>query len=50
MHDPACSHTPCPSGYLEWHDWAREKIKTHTQHRCPVCKRWAIWKPRVRRG
>jgi ribosomal protein L37AE/L43A len=37
-------HTPCPRGYIEWHDWAETMSKTHKQHQCPTCKRWSIWK------
>lgn len=39
-------HTPCPSGYVAWHEWAEKKAKTHTQERCPTCLLWAIWKPK----
>ena len=41
---PECKHTPCPSDYVAWHDWAERKAKTHTQHRCPTCGRFAVWK------
>lgn len=39
-------HTPCPSGYTDWEDWAADKAKTHEQERCPECGLWAIWKPK----
>lgn len=42
----ACKHTPCPTGYVAWHEWATKKAKTHRPERCPVCGRYAIWKPR----
>lgn len=37
-------HTPCPSGYIEWHAWAKKMGKTHVQHRCPTCNCLSIWK------
>lgn len=37
-------HTPCPSGYLEWHAWAEKKAKTHEQETCPTCGLYSIWK------
>jgi hypothetical protein len=40
-------HTPCPSGYLAWWEWADRKAKTHDQQRCPTCLLWAIWTPRT---
>jgi hypothetical protein len=39
-------HTPSPSGYFAWHEWAEEKAKTHKQIRCPGCGLWAIWLPK----
>lgn len=53
-HGPeACAVAPTHSdkgafGYLNWHDWAKKKSKTHTQHRCPTCGFWVIWKPKKR--
>lgn len=47
---PGCKHTPCPSGYIEWHEWAEKKARTHDQHRCPVCDGWAIWKRKAAGG
>lgn len=42
-------HTPSPTGYNEWHEWAR---KAHAdgrrQSRCPGCQRFAIWSPPTR--
>lgn len=44
---PACAkHTPCPSGYLAWHEWAEEMAKTHRQVRCKGCGLYAVWVPR----
>ncbi len=37
-------HTPDPTGYIAWHEWAEKKARTHTQHQCPTCGFWAIWK------
>lgn len=37
-------HTRAPTGYLAWHEWAERKAKTHTQHQCPTCGLWAVWK------
>lgn len=52
--DGACpslrKHTPAPSGYAEWHEWARKKVKTHDQFLCPDCGRFAIWKPKRNRA
>lgn len=39
-------HTTAPDGYMAWHDWAREKSKTHDQRRCPTCRFWVLWVPR----
>jgi len=41
-----CQHTPQPTGYREWHAWAQQMSKTHTQVRCPNCGLWAIWVPK----
>lgn len=45
--NPKCKHTPCPVGYLGWHDWAQKKAKTHKQVKCEHCELFAIW---VKRG
>jgi hypothetical protein len=39
-------HTPCPSGYLEWHAWSLRKSRTHIQRQCKGCGLWAIWEPK----
>jgi hypothetical protein len=37
-------HTPAPSGYLAWHEWAEKKSRRHHQVVCPGCGLLAIWK------
>jgi hypothetical protein len=39
----AAKHTPHPSGYIEHEEWARKKMKTHKQVKCPGCGRFEIW-------
>jgi hypothetical protein len=47
----ACAdHTPCPEGYLQWHEWAKKKSKTHRQIKCNACGLYAIWIPKKKRG
>lgn len=46
---PSFKHTPAPRGFLDWHEWARLKGKTHRQVRCPHCALWAIWVPKKKR-
>lgn len=46
----AAAHTPEPLGYLEWHDWAAQMIKTHKQRACPMCNRLCIWEQRPPKG
>lgn len=47
---PSCwAHTPCPRGYIAWHEWAEMKSRTHRQVRCPGCALWKIWVPKVTR-
>ncbi len=36
-------HTVCPPGYEQWHEWARQKTRTHRQVRCPDCRLFLIW-------
>lgn len=36
-------HTPCPTGYLEWHIWAEKMSRNHTPVRCDVCGLLSIW-------
>ena len=38
-------HTPPPTSYLVFHDWAEKKAKTHRQMRCAGCHRWSVWVP-----
>lgn len=43
----ACNnHTPCPDGYLNWHDWAKKMSKTHRQTKCPDCSKYVVWVPK----
>lgn len=37
-------HTPAPTGYLAWHEWAEKKTRTHVQVKCRGCGRLEIWK------
>jgi hypothetical protein len=46
---PKCQHTPCPTGYMQWHYWAEVMARTHVQEKCPHCGRLAIWKRREKR-
>ncbi len=39
------AHTPCPRGYIAWHEWAERKGKTHRAVRCEGCGTFAIWVP-----
>ncbi len=48
--EPRCKHTPSPSGYVEWHEWAEKKSKTHVQEKCPACGLWAVWRPKRKDG
>jgi len=42
-------HTPCPTGYMQWHSWAARMMKTHRQERCPGCGLLKIWVPKGKR-
>jgi hypothetical protein len=45
-----CKHTPCPKGYIEWHEWAEKKSISHEPKKCPLCgAENAIW-VRKRKG
>ena len=48
LHQPSVSRAE-PRGYLDWHEWAERKSRTHTQHRCPRSGLWTIWKPKQAR-
>lgn len=39
-------HTPEPSGYMAWFEWAGRMSKTHHQTRCPGCGLLKIWVPK----
>lgn len=43
-------HTPGPSGYLGWHDWAAKMGKTHRSRKCAGCGLYFIWEPKRRRA
>lgn len=37
-------HTPAPSGYVAWHEWAASMAhKGNRQSRCPGCDLYVIW-------
>ena len=38
-------HTPAPTGYLAWHEWAEGMSGTYEQQACPGCRRLFIWEP-----
>ena len=31
-----------PEGYLNWHEWAEKKAKTHKQVRCKECGKYHL--------
>ena len=43
------NHEPSPSGYTDWHEWAKAKNRTHKNSKCPDCGLFKIWTPRVKR-
>jgi hypothetical protein len=43
MNPNRCKHTKCPTGYVEWFEWAEKKAKTHNQIKCSNCGLYAIW-------
>lgn len=40
------AHTPSPSHYSDWHDWAERMKQTHEQVRCAGCGLWLVWVPK----
>lgn len=38
-----CKHIKEPTGYIEWHNWAEKKSRTHRQIRCEKCGLYKIW-------
>ena len=38
-------HNYGPSGYNDWHEWAKNRNRTHKNSRC-ACDRYLIWTPR----
>lgn len=43
-----CTHTVCPPGYVEWHEWAAKKHRTHVSTKCPGCGLYKLWVPRAK--
>ncbi len=43
----ACTlNTGEPETYMQWHHWADEMSKTHTQQRCLKCRLFHVWVPK----
>lgn len=38
-------HTPAPTGYVAWHEWAEAMSRTHRQRLCSECRGRVIWEP-----
>jgi hypothetical protein len=38
-------HTPAPTGYLAWHEWAEAMFSTFEQQACPGCRQASVWTP-----
>lgn len=50
--DPDCAkyHTPGqPTGFVDMVEWAEKKMRTHDQHRCPICGLLFVWKPKPKK-
>jgi len=47
LHPPRLTFGDDELAGARWYLWATEKQKTHTQHLCPHCGKYAIWKPRT---
>ena len=43
-------HDAGPSGYLQWHAWARRMARTHRQIKCTGCGLYVIWLPKRQSG
>lgn len=41
--NPCDDHNEGPSGYLDWHEWAKRMGRTHHQLRCAGCGLYKIW-------
>lgn len=39
----AHTHTPAPTGYVEWHQWAARMSRAREQVRCAGCGLYQIW-------
>jgi hypothetical protein len=42
-------HTLCPTGYVDFMEWAERKGRTHRQVQCPGCGLFKVWVPKKRR-
>ncbi len=43
------NHTPSPSGYTAWFEWAARMVsRGSVQKRCPTCRLYACWTPTLR--
>lgn len=40
-------HTPAPSGYGAFFDWAEGMSEDHVQRQCVGCGLWAVWEPKA---
>ena len=39
-------HTPAPTGYVQWHEWAAAQHRAgRRQRRCPGCDLLEVWVP-----
>ena len=43
-------HTECPTGYVQWFEWAKKMQKTHKCYKCPGCGLYEIWREKIKRG
>lgn len=39
-------HTDAPTGYIQWHSWAKKMALTHKQVKCTGCDLYVIWVPK----
>ncbi len=43
----AAAHTPSPVDYGGHLSWCRRMSRTHVQRRCPTCKLYVLWLPKI---